>query len=436
MKRTTLLPFPVLLLALMIIRVVSAQFDCPQLAQRALEMMDEACAETGRNQACYGHFQVEANSLNGVNIQFHNIGDVEQVENLGSIRVSGYDAAAQIWGVALMRLQASLPHTLPGQNVTVLLMGDAEISSAVNPESEAAPMQAFYLKTGIGSSGCEDAPPDGLLIQTPRGAGQVSFSVNGVDMNIGSTVFLEAGQAQTMRVTTLEGSAAVEHNEQTYPVLAGSRAEYLLGEDLQPVQDRPVITTYRSDPAFKLDLLPFHVLDEAVTPDQGMDAQQLQSLLEHWETHGTVCMPGMACENIIATLGGGKCALDVNGAANCQPQGNARGWGVIATPTPPIEAVEPAIPHPTTIPPVGQNPPPVQEQVPPPPQPEIVPTVPLPAVDTPEPPPPPSVPPPAEETPPDNDPHPGDFGCEHPGNYCNAPGHNKDKNRGKGKGRG
>lgn len=424
------------MLALMVIRVVTAQFDCPQLAQRALEMMDDACAETGRNEACYGHFQVEASPLNGVDIQFHNIGDVEQMENLGSIKVSGYDVASQIWGVALMRLQASLPHTLPGQNVTFLLMGDVEISSALRPESGAAPMQAFYLKTGIGSMGCEDAPPDGLLIQTPRGAGQVSFSVNGVDMHIGSTVFLEAGQAQTMRVTTLEGSAAVEHDAQTYPVLAGSRAEYLLGEDMQPVQARPVISTYRGDPAFKLDALPFHVLDEAVEPDQGMDGQQLQSLLEHWEAHGTVCMPGMACENIIAALGGGKCALDVNGAANCQPPGSTGGWEVIATPTPLITSAQPAIPHPTTIP-VQHNPPPAEEQVPAPPQPVIVPTVPPPAVDTPEPPPPPtSVPPPAEETPPDENTHPGDFGCERPGNYCNAPGHNKDKNRGKGKGRG
>ena len=35
------------------------------------------------------------------------------------------------WGVSLMQLQANLPDTLPGQNVTVLLFGDVTLQPAL-----------------------------------------------------------------------------------------------------------------------------------------------------------------------------------------------------------------------------------------------------------------------------------------------------------------
>jgi len=57
-----------------------------------------------------------------------------------------------------------------------------------DPQTSAAPMQAFYLRTNIGGLECEQAP-NTLVIQGPRNA-LVEFTANGADIRIGSTVVL------------------------------------------------------------------------------------------------------------------------------------------------------------------------------------------------------------------------------------------------------
>lgn len=51
------------------------------------------------------------------------------------------------------------------------------------------PMQAFYLRTGIGQAGCAEAPEDLLLVQGPENI-EVNITANGADIRIGSTVGL------------------------------------------------------------------------------------------------------------------------------------------------------------------------------------------------------------------------------------------------------
>lgn len=48
-------------------------------------------------------------------------------------------------------------------------------------------MQAFYLRSGIGTPDCEEAPRDTLVIQGPQGI-EVDFTINGADIRIGSTI--------------------------------------------------------------------------------------------------------------------------------------------------------------------------------------------------------------------------------------------------------
>src|SRR5690606_20836366 len=52
------------------------------------------------------------------------------------------------WGVALMQIQANLPDTLPGQNVTFLLFGDVTIEEEVGEQArvEAAVNTAANLR--------------------------------------------------------------------------------------------------------------------------------------------------------------------------------------------------------------------------------------------------------------------------------------------------
>jgi hypothetical protein len=215
----------------------------------------------------------------------------------------------ETWGVSLMRLQANLPDSLPGQNATFLLFGDVQIENAVTAAPEITvtatgnanvrslpttaasnvisslsigqevsatgrlddsswvkirlpgderqvawvsaqfidgdvealtaidpaaprfgPMQAFRLRTGFNDRPCDEAPDSGVLVQTPKGAGQVRFNVNEVLVTLGSTAYLQAGGG-FLTVTVLDGLAALEAFGSSQLVPAGSFARVPLNQD-------------------------------------------------------------------------------------------------------------------------------------------------------------------------------------------------------------
>jgi hypothetical protein len=51
------------------------------------------------------------------------------------------------------------------------------------------PMQAFYLRTGIGEPECNEAPESGLLVQGPENI-EITINVNGADISLGSSGIL------------------------------------------------------------------------------------------------------------------------------------------------------------------------------------------------------------------------------------------------------
>jgi uncharacterized protein YraI len=107
--------------------------SCPALAKDALAATDLNCESTGRNQACYGNVMLEAEPQANVDtFVFSDVGDQVDVATVKNIRLSEMKVDTGEWGVALMRIQANLPDTLPGQNVTFLLFGDVEITNAVD----------------------------------------------------------------------------------------------------------------------------------------------------------------------------------------------------------------------------------------------------------------------------------------------------------------
>ncbi|NLF74671.1 MAG: hypothetical protein GX573_03175, partial [Chloroflexi bacterium] len=89
---------------------------CQQIVFQALELSSQLCEDTGRNQACYGHVQVEAQPQPGISdLLFQEAGDIVDVVNLQSLRLSPMDLEEEAWGVALMRLQANLSEDEPRQ---------------------------------------------------------------------------------------------------------------------------------------------------------------------------------------------------------------------------------------------------------------------------------------------------------------------------------
>lgn len=108
--------------------------ECTTLVKQALDATNEICDGTGRNQACYGHVLVKAEPQPGLDaFQFDKVGEKVEVSALKSLHLSPMDTTAGTWGVSLMRLQANLPDTSPGENVTLLLFGDVEVRNIIPP---------------------------------------------------------------------------------------------------------------------------------------------------------------------------------------------------------------------------------------------------------------------------------------------------------------
>jgi len=124
-------------------------------------------------------------------------------------------------------------------------------------------MQAFYIRSGVGEASCVDAPESGVLIQTPEGVQSVHFRINGVDVEIGSTVMLQAQPEGAFRIRTLEGAAVVTLGGNAYPVIAGTEMSLPMDAQLQPV-GLPSLPVPLSD--IRLETLPLAPLPQAIPP--------------------------------------------------------------------------------------------------------------------------------------------------------------------------
>ncbi len=183
--------------------------SCPALVETALAVAGEACAGLERNTACYGHSLVEATFSEGSDdLVFSAPSDRVGLADLNSLTTAPLDGEANTWGIALLHLQANLPETLPGQAVTLLLMGDATLHNDTPAEAEGSPMRAFTFSGGLSQPACAEAP-NSLVIHSPAGE-EVSLVVNDMALTLGSTVVLSSAETQTAPVlvlTLLQGHA-------------------------------------------------------------------------------------------------------------------------------------------------------------------------------------------------------------------------------------
>ena len=298
--------------------LVLAQINsCPDIVSKALSAADAACKKTGRNQACYGNFNLQATGQPGAsNFTFNEVGDIVNIADVQSLKLSPMNVDKGQWGVALMKLQANIPDTMPGQNVTFLLFGDVEITNAVNNSigSDKTPMQAFYLRTGAGDAQCDEAPESGLLVQTPKGVGEVAFNVNGVDVQMGSTVFFQTTATNDgMTVSTLEGAAYVTSKKNTEVIVPGTWARVPVAGRLvafraiggKTVNMRMMVAdgapeapkSYKKQ-FLKMDALPLGLLERKIDLVQPLTDDQVKAINDHIKAGGALCgeAPMPACE--------------------------------------------------------------------------------------------------------------------------------------------
>lgn len=214
-----------------------AQSDtCEQIVETALQLTEAHCQTTERNQLCYGSvlLQVEAQPGSAID-PFDEPGDLVDIAAVQRLVTSPMDIEAATWGVALLRVQATLPDTLPGQNVTFLLFGDTELLMPHEPEEsiEGEPgLHMFTFRSGIGDARCAEAPNSGLLIETPQGAGEITLTLNAVEIHLASHAFLQAEADHELVVNVLSGRARVAALGEMTDARANMRVRVPLDADL------------------------------------------------------------------------------------------------------------------------------------------------------------------------------------------------------------
>ena len=279
------------------ISTIAQDDSCPTLVETALANIGDDCADMGRNEACYGYNRVDVTFWEERDdISFSLPADRASLLDLQTIATAPLNLDDQLWGIAVLNVQANVPNTMPGQAVTFLLMGDATLENDVVPEDISGtvipvdavtnsganlrslpttnanvvgglqagdelslvgvndtgdwyeitlddggsawiygtlvdvgetsdlpvtygenvgprygPMQAFYFTSGVGSSGCNEAP-NALVIRNPQGA-EVMLRINELDVIIGSTIVLTTSQIEeqaVMIISLVEGHVAAK----------------------------------------------------------------------------------------------------------------------------------------------------------------------------------------------------------------------------------
>jgi hypothetical protein len=84
------------------------------------------------------------------------------------------------------------------------------------------PMQSLTFQSGIDDAPCAGVSPSGVLIQTPAQASNVGFSINGVNLVLSGTMFLQAQPGSEMRLYAIEGVARAATVQATQVVPAGA----------------------------------------------------------------------------------------------------------------------------------------------------------------------------------------------------------------------
>ncbi len=202
---------------------IATALSCDDLVTTALNKANQVCTTLGRNQVCYGNNLIDAELQPNATTSFTKAGDIVSVDLIHKLTTAPLDTTKQVWGIAIMKIQANLADTLPGQNVTFLLFGNAVLDN-ISPQ-----MQAVVLKTGVGgATTCSNAPKSALLLQSPEGS-QATMTINGATISLGSTAYLTAEQNSELTVATIEGSAVVSAANITRVVQPGAQVHLPLG---------------------------------------------------------------------------------------------------------------------------------------------------------------------------------------------------------------
>jgi hypothetical protein len=199
--------------------------SCADLIERALSLTEGNCQKIGSNEVCYGNYDVYAEMKPGFSERFTHVGDRFPIGGFTKLQASPINLDKDVWGIALIKLQANMPGTVPGQNVTFMVFGDTEVNNT------SGDMSAFYFSTGFTGVTCDEVPFDGLLIETPEGAGIV-FRANGVDFVLQGDAILQA-EGGEMTISMVNGTGQITADGQVVELGPGTSSSVEVDEDME-----------------------------------------------------------------------------------------------------------------------------------------------------------------------------------------------------------
>jgi len=130
--------------------VVAQQDACPPLVEQALKDLGQNCDALDRNSACYGYNKLSATfTEQQPDNYFSKVSDRTALNVLDTLTTTPLNTTDGTWGVAVMRVQANVPNSLPGQAVVFVLLGDTQIRNEVSPTDAFAPADPINV-TAIG----------------------------------------------------------------------------------------------------------------------------------------------------------------------------------------------------------------------------------------------------------------------------------------------
>jgi len=198
-----------------------ATASCPETIKQALDAVAGKCNAIGSNSVCFGNPTIQAVPANS-NVKFSAPGDSAALADLKSIHTLPYNPATGTWGIAVMKAAVNLPGATAGQQVTLIMYGDTQL------EAFGGDMQTISMRSGPGTQACDQLPPSGITVQVPHGQ-RIKFTINGVDISLGSTAVIKSDPNTEIEVAVLEGGAQVTAKGETVSVPAG----HLVGVPLQ-----------------------------------------------------------------------------------------------------------------------------------------------------------------------------------------------------------
>ncbi len=223
MKRFWVRISVVVLMSLVGASVLAQEATCPAIVQAALDATDEQCSATGRNEACYGNINLEAIPQAGVEtFTFSTPGDIVPVSAVQNLTLSSRVEEAGEWGIALLQLQANLPESLPGQNVTFLLFGAVEITNGV--ETNVEPIT--FNVVAQGDSNVHSVPSAQDAVLTTLAAGQTATAVGRNADSAWVQVALADGSTGWVTAAGFTAEGDITTLNMTAPVLTPMQAFY------------------------------------------------------------------------------------------------------------------------------------------------------------------------------------------------------------------